>query len=142
MELQKQGCFLTRYANGYTAPCIGDSGGALQCLDIHNRWRLVGVLSFVSTGCARPDLPPVFTRVASFYDWIEDQQSMFVYICVVDFRFPSDVLSSRVYVASGCAFVCDNGRCLLEDAQICDGSDDCGDLSDEINQCAAGKQNH
>ncbi|XP_039758597.1 serine protease Hayan-like [Pararge aegeria] len=59
--------------------CRGDSGGPLQTLiplrhsSPFLRWKLhqiVGVTSF-GFGCARPNTPSIYTRVASFIGWIE-----------------------------------------------------------------------
>ena len=66
-------CF--SYTNGYVAACVGDSGGPLQCLDEHGRWKLVGVVSFVSSGCIRPELPAVYTRVSTYNRWITNELS-------------------------------------------------------------------
>ena len=57
------------------AACVGDSGGPLQCLDQHGLWKLVGIVSFVTDGCSVPERPAVFTRVAAYRTWIENQQS-------------------------------------------------------------------
>ncbi|CAH0730834.1 unnamed protein product, partial [Brenthis ino] len=60
--------------------CQGDSGGPLQKLIPLNRepgWRyyylyhVIGVTSF-GFGCAQPDTPSVYTRIASFLGWIEN----------------------------------------------------------------------
>lgn len=50
--------------------CQGDSGGPIFITDEAGVSTLVGVVSFgVSCGT---DLPSVYTRVASYMDWIED----------------------------------------------------------------------
>ncbi|XP_032514730.2 trypsin-7-like isoform X1 [Danaus plexippus] len=57
--------------------CQGDSGGPLQVkIKLPDAGEgtmhyLIGVTSF-GIGCARPNLPGVYTRVSSFIDWIED----------------------------------------------------------------------
>ncbi|XP_050668052.1 serine protease snake-like [Leptidea sinapis] len=65
-----------KLAGGVDA-CQGDSGGPLQVKiplpktsqgSMHN---IIGITSF-GIGCARPNLPGVYTRVSSFVDWIED----------------------------------------------------------------------
>ncbi|CAH2242396.1 jg12977 [Pararge aegeria aegeria] len=64
-----------KLAGGVDA-CQGDSGGPLQVKislppspegSMH---FVIGVTSF-GIGCARPNLPGVYTRVSSFVDWIE-----------------------------------------------------------------------
>ncbi|XP_029629091.1 transmembrane protease serine 5-like isoform X1 [Salmo trutta] len=58
------------YTEGKVDACQGDSGGPLVC-QIDNVWRLVGVVIW-GTGCAEPNHPGVYTKVAEFLGWIYD----------------------------------------------------------------------
>jgi secreted trypsin-like serine protease len=48
--------------------CDGDGGGPLVC-EKDQSWHQVGIVSF-GIGCGRADTPGVYTRVASYSEWI------------------------------------------------------------------------
>uniref|UniRef100_A0A3Q2WN86 Serine protease 27-like n=1 Tax=Haplochromis burtoni TaxID=8153 RepID=A0A3Q2WN86_HAPBU len=51
--------------------CQGDSGGPMVSKQI-GRWIQAGIVSF-REGCARPNLPGVYTRVSKYQTWITSQ---------------------------------------------------------------------
>ncbi|XP_052615868.1 transmembrane protease serine 5 isoform X2 [Peromyscus californicus insignis] len=58
------------YLDGRADACQGDSGGPLVCPS-GDMWHLVGVVSW-GRGCAEPNHPGVYAKVAEFLDWIHD----------------------------------------------------------------------
>lgn len=51
--------------------CQGDSGGPLFMKNDAGELRQVGIVSW-GEDCARPSYPGIYTRVANYYDWIND----------------------------------------------------------------------
>ncbi|XP_004483245.1 tissue-type plasminogen activator [Dasypus novemcinctus] len=54
--------------------CQGDSGGPLVCMK-DNRMTLVGIISW-GLGCGQKDIPGVYTKVANYLDWIQDNMRL------------------------------------------------------------------
>lgn len=55
-----------------TDVCSGDSGGPLMAVDDDGRVFQSGITSY-GLGCARKDVPGVYTRVEAFAEWIRTQ---------------------------------------------------------------------
>lgn len=67
---ESQLCAHDSDANGKKDTCQGDSGGPLQIIPSDSELaKVVGIVSFGIT-CASP-YPSIYTRVASYIDWIE-----------------------------------------------------------------------
>ncbi len=58
------------FATGGRDSCQGDSGGPLVVRDGQGGYVQAGIVSF-GQGCAEPDKYGIYTRVASYYDWVD-----------------------------------------------------------------------
>lgn len=56
-------------SDGSIDACKGDSGGPLVCKDVNNVTYVWGIVSW-GENCGKPEFPGVYTRVASYFDWI------------------------------------------------------------------------
>lgn len=57
--------------NGKKDSCGGDSGGPLQLIANDTATKIVAIVSFNGIGTCGTLIPSVYTRVASFIEWIE-----------------------------------------------------------------------
>ncbi|XP_076060295.1 trypsin I-P1-like [Oratosquilla oratoria] len=65
-----QGMICAGWSEGGQGPCVGDSGGPLQCREGRGGpWVQAGITSW-GVGCAEPGYPGVYIRVTEFLDWI------------------------------------------------------------------------
>jgi len=71
IEINSGDMICAGYSQGGMDACQGDSGGPFIVKGT-NGYTLQGVVSF-GVGCARPDLPGIYTRVSNYLDWISQQ---------------------------------------------------------------------
>ncbi len=64
--------FCAGFLDGGVDTCQGDSGGPLT-VDVNGQNYIIGITSW-GNGCANPGYPGVYTRIASFADWLADIQ--------------------------------------------------------------------
>ncbi|KAK2720515.1 hypothetical protein QYM36_004408, partial [Artemia franciscana] len=109
--------------------CQGDSGSPLLCPapNSGNMLRMVGLVSH-GKGCARETSPGVYTKVASYRQWIDN-------IISKDFnsiKYSKQIKALKINKCPGMTCKMSSGSCLHPN-YICDKQVDCFDGSDELN---------
>ncbi|XP_065332045.1 trypsin-1-like [Cloeon dipterum] len=68
------------YTEGKKDACQGDSGGPMHINIAAGVTELIGIVSW-GRGCARPNFPGVYTNVATYLDWINNQMTSDECVC-------------------------------------------------------------
>ncbi|RZF38122.1 hypothetical protein LSTR_LSTR005483 [Laodelphax striatellus] len=66
--------FCAGHKGGGHDSCQGDSGGPILVTDSRGRYIIAGIVSW-GVGCARPNKPGIYTKVANYIDWISNVTS-------------------------------------------------------------------
>lgn len=76
------------YLDGSKDTCSGDSGGPIFIYDDNHDATLIGLTSFANAGCGRPGMLAVYTRIASFTNWLVSKAAPGGPICFGTFTIP------------------------------------------------------
>ncbi|XP_053674146.1 transmembrane protease serine 9-like [Anopheles nili] len=60
------------YHDGQKDACQGDSGGPMHKMGLFGSMEVIGVVSW-GRGCARPNLPGIYTRLVNYLPWIHEK---------------------------------------------------------------------
>uniref|UniRef100_A0A182N9T6 Peptidase S1 domain-containing protein n=1 Tax=Anopheles dirus TaxID=7168 RepID=A0A182N9T6_9DIPT len=60
------------YHDGQKDACQGDSGGPMHKMGLFGSMEVIGVVSW-GRGCARPNLPGIYTRIVNYLPWIHQK---------------------------------------------------------------------
>ncbi|XP_053973135.1 transmembrane protease serine 9-like [Hylaeus volcanicus] len=63
--------FCAGYLDGKLDACFGDSGGPLHVKGTYGHLEVVGIISW-GRGCARPNLPGIYTKLTNYLGWLKD----------------------------------------------------------------------
>ncbi|XP_071521115.1 trypsin-like [Panulirus ornatus] len=61
---------------GGVGSCMGDNGGGLLCMDPERGSPVIGGVMSWREGCAKPNMPAIYMKVADYLDWIHSTISI------------------------------------------------------------------
>ena len=69
MPIFEKSMFCAGFMEGGRDACVGDSGGALICVE-NEKPVIQGIISW-GYKCGKPNFPGVYTRVSNYVDWVK-----------------------------------------------------------------------